>query len=284
MKSGLRAEGESVSDTRLARATKKGQKMRKVFIKTKNVKQFVSLMDELQKVPPNIPKMALVYGEHGLGKSQTIQWWADKNDSVYVRATQGMTSRWLLSEIAEELGEEAFYHSQETFALIENNLKQNNKVIIVDEVDYLIDKSIIETLRDLHDKTGCPVVLVGMGAVDKKLARYPHLMDRIYKKLKFEKFNSDDIKEILTELTDLKFKDDAIEYLTTRTNQFRQLVKLINRIEKLMKTNQIEELDEYTMKGLLNERRILTRAESSEASELVPVKNLSEWRFAGGKS
>ena len=72
--------------------------------------------------------------------------------------------------------------------------------------------------------------------------------------MKFEKFNSDDIKEILTELTDLKFKDDAIEYLATRTNQFRQLVKLINRIEKLMKTNQIEELDEYTMKGLLNER------------------------------
>ena len=280
----MRAEGESVSDTRLARATKKGQKMRKVFIKTKNVKQFVSLMDELQKVPPNIPKMALVYGEHGLGKSQTIQWWADKNDSVYVRATQGMTSRWLLSEIAEELGEEAFYHSQETFTLIENNLRLNNKVIIVDEVDYLIDKSIIETLRDLHDKTGCPVVLVGMGAADKKLARYPHLMDRIYKKLKFEKFNSDDIKEILTELTDLKFKDDAIEYLATRTNQFRQLVKLINRIEKLMKTNQIEELDEYTMKGLLNERRILTRAESSEASELAPAKNLSEWRFAGGKS
>ena len=258
--------------------------MKKTFIRTKNVKQFVSLMDELQKVPPNIPKMALVYGEHGLGKSQTIQWWADKNDSVYVRATQGMTSTWLLSEIVEELGEEAYWHLHDNFEIIENILREHSKVIIVDEIDYLIDKNIIETLRDLHDKTACPVVLVGMGAADKKLARYPHLMDRIYKKLKFEKFNSDDIKEILTELTDLKFKDDAIEYLATRTNQFRQLVKLINRIEKLMKTNQIEELDEYTMKGLLNERRILTRAESSEASELAPVKNLSEWRFAGGKS
>ncbi len=30
--------------------------MKKTFIRTKNVKQFVSLMDELQKVPPNIPK------------------------------------------------------------------------------------------------------------------------------------------------------------------------------------------------------------------------------------
>ena len=63
--------------------------MKKTFIKTKNVKRFVALMDELQKLPPNIPKLALVYGDHGLGKSQTIQWWADKNDSVYVRATHG---------------------------------------------------------------------------------------------------------------------------------------------------------------------------------------------------
>lgn len=231
--------------------------MNKTFIKTKNVKQFITLMDELQKLPPNIPKLALVYGEHGLGKSQTIQWWADKNDSVYVRATQGMTSRWLLTEIAEELGEDPYWHTQETFTLIENHLRQNPKTIIVDEVDYLVEKHTIETLRDLHDRTGCPIVLVGMGYADKKLARYPHLMDRIYKTLKFERFNQDDITDILQQLTDLSFTEDAINYLATRINQFRQLVKLINKIEKLSQTNQIETLDEYALKGLLNERASL---------------------------
>lgn len=228
--------------------------MKKTFIKTKNVKRFITLMDELQKLPPNIPKLALVYGDHGLGKSQTIQWWADKNDSIYVRATQGMTSRWLLSEIAEEIGEDPYWHTQETFSLIENHLRQNPKVIIVDEIDYLIEKHTVETLRDLHDKTGCPIVLVGMGAADKKLARYPHLMDRVYRQLKFEQFNQEDISDILSQLTDLSFTDDAIYHLATRTNQFRQLVKLINKIEKLSQTNQIKELDEYTLKGLLNER------------------------------
>ena len=228
--------------------------MKKTFIKTKNVKQFITLMDELQKLPPNIPKIALVYGDHGLGKSQTIQWWADKNDSVYVRATQGMTSRWLLTEIAEELGEDPYWHTQETFTLIENHLRQNPKTIIVDEIDYLMEKHTVETLRDLHDKTGCPIVLVGMGAADKKLARYPHLKDRVYKELRFEQFNQDDITDILNQLTDLSFTEDAIIYLATRTNQFRQLVKLINKIEKLSKTNQIKELDEYTLKGLLIER------------------------------
>lgn len=226
-----------------------------VFVKTKNVKQFVGMMEDLKKLPPNIPKLALVYGDHGLGKSQTIQWWADKNDSVYVRATQGMTSRWLLSEIAEELGEDPFWHSQETFTLVENHLRQNPKTIIVDEIDYLIEKHTVETLRDLHDKTGCPIVLVGMGTADKKLARYPHLTDRIYKTLKFEQFNEDDISDILSQLTDLNFTEDAINYLATRTNQFRQLVKLINKIEKLSQTNQIDELDEYTLKGLLNETK-----------------------------
>lgn len=229
--------------------------MNKTFIKTKNVKRFITLMDELQKLPFNIPKLALVYGDHGLGKSQTIQWWADKNDSVYVRATQGMTSRWLLSEIAEELGEDPFWHSQETFSLIENHLRQNPKVIIVDEIDYLIEKHTVETLRDLHDKTGCPIVLVGMGAADKKLARYPHLCDRIYKSIKFESYNQNDIEEILSNLTELQFTDDAVQYLATRANQFRQLVKLVNRIEKLSETNEIKELDEYMLKGLLNERQ-----------------------------
>lgn len=229
--------------------------MKKTFIKTKNVKRFITLMDELQKLPFNIPKLALVYGEHGLGKSQAIQWWADKNNSVYVRATQGMTSRWLLSEIAEELGEDPFWHTQETFGLIENNLRQNPKTIIVDEIDYLIEKNTVETLRDLHDKTGCPIVLVGMGCADKKLARYPHLTDRIYKTLKFEQFNQDDILDILEQLTDLSFTEDAINYLATRTNQFRQLVKLINKIEKLAETNQIKEIDEQLLKGIIYERQ-----------------------------
>ena len=111
--------------------------MKKTFIKTKNVKRFIALMEELQKLPPNIPKLALIYGEHGLGKSQAIQWWADKNDSGYVRATQNMTSRWLLSEIAEELGEDPYWHTQESFTLIENHLRLNPKTIIVDKIPFL---------------------------------------------------------------------------------------------------------------------------------------------------
>ncbi|MBR1680249.1 ATP-binding protein [bacterium] len=115
--------------------------MNKKFVKTKNVKEFVGFMEELKSLPPNIPKIALVYGDYGLGKSETIKWWTFKNDCVYVRANKGMSVRWLLSEISEELGEEPYWHSQETFNMIENKLRQNHKTIIIDEVDYLIHRT-----------------------------------------------------------------------------------------------------------------------------------------------
>ena len=235
-----------------------------VFVRTKNVKGFVNLMSELENLPLKIPKIALVYGGYGLGKSETIKWWTFKNDCIYVRANQGMSSRWLLSDIAEELNVESYWHIEETFNEIEKALIKSHKTIIIDEVDYLVDKKSIETLRDLHDRTGCPLVLVGMANVNVKLARYPHLMDRVYKKYEFQKYTSEDIKQILEELTEIPFTNDGLEYLSSRENQFRQIVKLLNKIEKKAKTNQIKLLDENTLRGLLNERPNITTLQTAK--------------------
>ncbi len=232
--------------------------MNKVFVRTKNVKNFVSLMEEVKQLPNNIPKIILVYGEYGLGKSETIKWWTFKNDCIYVRANQGMTSRWLLSEIAEELGEEAFWHIQDTFNLVEQKLKQNPKPLIIDEVDYLVNNNVIEVLRDLHDRTGCPMILVGMVNIDKKLSRYPHLKDRIYKSFKFESYDKQDIKQILSELSEIPITNDGLEYLATRHNQFRQIVKLINKIEKFAIINDLTELNETNLRSILSERQNIT--------------------------
>lgn len=229
--------------------------MNNAFIRTKNVKNFVSLMDSLQKLPPNIPKLALVYGEHGLGKTHTIMWWAIRNDAIYIRANNEMTQSGLLKAIVEELDERPFFYMQENYKLILKHLKTDPKTIIVDEVDYLIgSKNAIEILRDIQDCTGSPLVLVGMGLVDKKISRLKHFDDRLFKKLKFEHFNQEDIEKILNELTDLEFSEDALKYIATRTNQFRKLVQHIDQIEKLASTNQLEVIDEQLVKGILNER------------------------------
>ena len=56
--------------------------MKKVFVKTNNVKKFIAMMNNLQNRADGVPGMGLVYGEPGLGKTQTINWWAYINRQI----------------------------------------------------------------------------------------------------------------------------------------------------------------------------------------------------------
>ena len=228
--------------------------MKNSLIKTRNVKKFISLMDNLQKAPSNVSKMALVYGAFGLGKSQTIMWWVTNNEAIYVRCNHNISPRWLLSEIVKELDEVPCYTSQRLFEQIEEKLKYNPIILVVDEIDYLFsNKHTIETLRDIHDKLGIPVLLVGMELADKKLQKYGHINDRIFAKLKFEKLSKEDFKEIIETLSEVKFSDNAIRYITNRNLQFRQIVKVIIKAEQLANTNKLSEISEEIIKGVINE-------------------------------
>jgi len=227
-----------------------------VFVRTKNVKKFVGLMEDLKKLPPNIPKLALVYGDHGIGKTQTLLWWANKNDAIYIRANNDITQNGLLKIIMEELDISPYWNMQDNFNAILKQLRIEPKIIIVDEVDYLIGyKNAIEILRDIQDNTGSPIVLSGMAFVDKKISRLKHFEDRLFKKLKFEHYSEEDLRDILNQITDLEFSDDAITYLATRTNQFRKIVQTLEQLEKQAKTNQLNVITEDILKGRFNERQ-----------------------------
>lgn len=223
--------------------------MKKVFVKTNNVKRFITMMNNLQNRAEGVPGMALVYGEPGLGKTQTINWWAFKNNAILVRCTQLMSARWLLSEILEEMGEIYGYKIPDCFKLVVRNLLVNPQIIIIDEVDYLtVDSRAVETLRDIHDKTNVPIVLVGMINAKSRLKKFNHLYDRLSEIVKFEKFSKNDIKTIVQELSEVEMTDCAIRYIYTNLNRFRQIVKVINKAEIIAKANGLNSIDEILIK------------------------------------
>lgn len=227
--------------------------MNKTFVRTQNVKNFVSLINSLQNKAEGIPRMALVYGEPGLGKTQTVLWWATQNEAVYVRSSNLMSGRWFLEELVEELGETPYYKTSDLFKQCIKQLRENRRIIIVDKVDYLVnDKKAIETIRDIHDQTDVPIVLVGMGLIDKKLIKHRHLYDRISEKVKFEAFSLKDVQSIISELSEIEMTECAIRYIYTQANRLRQIVKLINQTENICKMNGLSSIDEKTLKGFLN--------------------------------
>ena len=226
--------------------------MNKTFVKTTNVKNFIGLVENLINKQKNIPKMGLVYGEPGLGKSQTAMWLACKYDGIYLRASNLMTGRWLLEEMVKELDEIPRYLTSDNFNIVLKKLKQNPQVIFIDEIDYLMNNcKTIETLRDIHDETNCPIIFIGMGLAHRKLERYKHLYDRFSEILKFETFGVNDLSQIIGQLSEIPFTPDAVEYIHSKYNRFRQIVQLINQMETFAKDNNLTEITKEIMEQIL---------------------------------
>ena len=226
--------------------------MNKIFVKTQNVKNFIGLVENLINKPKNIPKMGLVYGEPGLGKSQTALWLACKYDGIYLRASNLMTGRWLLEEMVKELDEIPRFLTSDNFNIVVKKLKQNPQIIFIDEIDYLMNNyKTIETLRDIHDETGCPIIFIGMGLAHRKLERYKHLYDRFSEILKFETFEVNDLSQIINQLSEIPFMLESIEYIHSKFNRFRQIVQLINQMESFAKDNNLAKITKEIMEQII---------------------------------
>ena len=229
--------------------------MKKVFVKTNNVKRFITMMNNLLNRAEGVPGMGLVYGEPGLGKTQAIKWWAFKNDAILIRCNQMMSSKWLLREILDYMSEIKPYTVSDSFDEVIKNLILKPRVLIVDEVDYLTMEKLksIEILRDIHDKTNVPVVLVGMTSANSRLKKFSHLYDRLSEIVKFERFSKADIKTIINELSEIEMTECAIKYIYSNYNRFRQIVKVINKAETVAKANGLSSIDEILIKEAISD-------------------------------
>ena len=90
-----------------------------------------------------------------------------------------------------------------------------------------------------------------MGLAHRKLERYKHLYDRFSEILKFETFGVNDLSQIFGQLSEIPFAPDAIEYIHSKYNRFRQIVQLINQMETFSKDNNLAEINMEVISQIL---------------------------------
>ncbi len=217
--------------------------MKRAFVKSiSNVVAFSGAIERLLNRGDGVPGMALIYGDPGYGKTKTALWWAAQNNAAFVRAIKLMTGRWLLEAIVAELGAAPHWRTSDLFRQAQDLLLENRKTVIVDEVDYLTrDARVIETLRDLHDTTGAPIVFIGMDRADLKLRNYSHLYSRFSEKVKFNPLSFDDIRNVARELCDAEIDDSGIGWIAERAaGSFRRVIIHLYLAEKLARINRLK--------------------------------------------
>lgn len=225
--------------------------MNRVFVTAlNNVKKFTSSVTNIQNANEDTPCILLAYGDPGYGKTRTAIWYtAKENGAIYCRCINNMSQRWLLEKIVAEAGEIPSYRTPNLFNQIVDQFLTNPRILIIDEVDYLCANGAVEILRDIHDITHVPMVLVGMGMLDKKLMRFKHLYDRIIEIVKFMPLTRQDIHVAINQMCEVKLLDDAVDYITAQTTgKFRGLIKYIHRAEYIARANNLKEVTAKNLK------------------------------------
>lgn len=206
---------------------------------TKSVAAMQVAYEELASRSAGIPGMCLVHGFTGAGKTTAVGWMVNRTRGVYVRAMRTWTPNTMLSRLMAELGAAPLSRNAAMVDHIVSELTASQRPLFVDEADYLLkDGAMIETLRDIHDLSGVPVVMVGMEGIERRIKVRPQLARRISHWVEFLRSDLDDARTVTQTVCEVALDDELLEHLhRAAAGSVGLMVVGLARIEQLAKAN-----------------------------------------------
>ena len=76
---------------------------------------------------------------------------------------------------------------------IAQELARNSRPLIIDEIDHLVDRNMIEIVRDIHESSGATIILIGEEKLPRKLMAWERVHGRILDWVAAEEGQIDDV-------------------------------------------------------------------------------------------
>jgi DNA transposition AAA+ family ATPase len=199
-----------------------------------------------------VERLAICSGEVGLGKTIAGLYFGVRDGAIMIQVWPRMTQHWLLRVIAKELGIEPAWRTERLIDQIMDVCRaaENKKTFIFDEMDHLFRDSDIkkiealESLRKIHDTCRACMIFIGEEKIDKKFERIPRLYDRVIEKIHFERYVESDVRDVIKQLSDYRFEDDAIQKITKLSDgRIRPVIRLIHKAEGAARVHHLKTIE-----------------------------------------
>lgn len=222
--------------------------MKNAIAPVKNIARLAELGDSLVTQSGNLPGIAVCHGESGIGKSTGLTWLSTtKLNACYVRALQVWSPSSMLQAIARELDIDPVRSLSTMMDAIVAELSRSNRPLIVDEADYVVDQArLLNTLRDLHDLSTMPLILVGMADFVRKLRSRTdqrQFAGRVALDLEFRPLDLADVAILATTLAEIEIAEDLLALLHEKSQGITRLVCVgLARIESFARHGGIKKV------------------------------------------
>lgn len=236
--------------------------MRNQFVVTENVHNTFLAAEALVQGSYTSPGhgLMLVDGRTGLGKTVALERYVVQNrQSVYLRSHKKWSTSWMLEDIALGLGLASLVTTKKNVRQVIDELKKRPRVLVIDEGDRVIRREeLLETLRDLLDCSGAPVILVSEGSGREALYRKS---ERTWRRLgqivEFKPLTVADVQMMALELADLEIPRALAVRLhqESKTGQFGEVVVNLEKVERVVRANPGTAVNENVVEMALKQRK-----------------------------
>ncbi|MDX8354327.1 ATP-binding protein [Cognatiyoonia sp. IB215182] len=162
----------------------------------RNVAALVELVDRVQNRSFNLPGMATFYGPSGFGKTFAAIHTTNRFQAVSIQVKSTWTQKKLCQAILTEIG---ISHPKTVSDMVDDisqHLAVHDQPLLIDEADFLVQRKMVEIVRDIHEGSGAPVILIGEEQLPQKLREWERVHGRMLDWVAAEPGDMSDVKHL----------------------------------------------------------------------------------------
>lgn len=216
--------------------------MRDVIIETESTARFDEAVDAVVEAGKGASGFVLAYGQAGRGKSVAADRYYYQRGGAYVRVWEGWSQsaflQRLLFELRKSNGDMPRHTGNRCKQMIVDILEKSACPLFIDEADRL-SMARIEDLRDIHEITGVPVVLIGEEGLLGLLSERRRIWSRVAYEVEFGPISPVEVALFAMQAAGLKVPAAQCSAITEKAEgDFRLVRNMVLLLEKAAKAKE----------------------------------------------
>ncbi|MGB0732456.1 MAG: AAA family ATPase [Pontibacterium sp.] len=145
----------------------------------------------------SLPGMVCLYGPSGFGKSMAACYTANSHRAFYVQAKSVWTKAPMLKAILREMGVTARSTISDMLDQVAEELVLSGRPLILDEMDHIVERNLVELVRDIYEASQTPILLIGEELLPNKLKKYERFHGRVLAWIPAQPVSFDDAQKLV---------------------------------------------------------------------------------------
>ncbi|WP_395505978.1 AAA family ATPase [Ectopseudomonas hydrolytica] len=206
-----------------------------------NVGLLAGAIERAMQRPIGLPGLVVMYGPSGLGKSVAAACSANQHRAYYVECRDTWTKKAFLLAVLREMAVTPARTLSEMVDQVAEQLSRSGRPLIVDDVQYLLEKAAANVLTDIYNASQGTIVLIGEENVATSLAKLERLHNRVLEWVPAQAATLADVKRLAA---------NSYPHLQIAEELLADLVKNVKGCLRRAAVNLYRVSSECTAKGL----------------------------------